>query len=171
MERARTSYEVVVARHVSPATLATFPVPLVPTAVPRNTVYRLRVGVGSDGDIADIVRRLTDRGVALLEIRRCPERSWWRRDSPGPTPADAVSAEGPAQVPAPTTAQMPPPRDLAAQEDAGDVVVPFPAALAPGLPGLLPADDGALVEPVLLRLVGDPVPRRLRRPRHRTTRD
>jgi hypothetical protein len=69
---ARTSYELFVGRHVSPATLATFPVALVPTAVPRNTVRRLRVD--ADSDLADIVRRLTERDVELLEIRRCPDR-------------------------------------------------------------------------------------------------
>lgn len=73
---ARTSYEVFVGRHVSPATLATFPVAFVPTAVPRNTVRRLRVG--ADSDIEEIVRRLTERGVELVEIRRCPQRARWR---------------------------------------------------------------------------------------------
>jgi hypothetical protein len=70
MTTGRTSYEMLVGQHVSPATLATFRVGLVPTAVPRNTVRRLRVGAGSD--IAEIVRRLTERDVALLEIRSCP---------------------------------------------------------------------------------------------------
>jgi hypothetical protein len=70
MTTERTSYELLVGRHVSPATLATFPVALVPTAVPRNTMHRLRVA--ADQDIAEIVRRLTECNVALLEIRCCP---------------------------------------------------------------------------------------------------
>jgi|tagenome__1003787_1003787.scaffolds.fasta_scaffold20307901_2 hypothetical protein len=159
MDRARTSYEVVVARHVSPATLATFPVPLVPTAVPRNTVYRLRVEVGSDGDIADIVRRLTDRGVALLEIRRCPERSWWRREPSDATPEAAEAQDPPPQVPAPRQ-----------DDDGRDVVVPFPAAPPPAFEAVPPPDDGALAEPLQLRPAGDDVPRRSRRPRHRGSR-
>lgn len=63
-------YELLVERHLSPATLATFPVALTITAVPRNRVRRLRVP--GDRDLADVVRRLTDRSVQLLEIRRCP---------------------------------------------------------------------------------------------------
>jgi hypothetical protein len=87
MPRARSGYELLVGRHVSPATLATFPVPFVPRVVPRKTVYRLRVGAGiGDIDIADIVRRLTERDVTVLEIRRCPERSWSR-------PGDQRAAE------------------------------------------------------------------------------
>ena len=63
-------YEILVERHLSPATLATFPLALTMTAVPRNRVHRLRVP--ADRDLADVVRRLTDRRVQLLEIRRCP---------------------------------------------------------------------------------------------------
>jgi hypothetical protein len=82
MSSARTSFELLVRRHVSAAALATFPVALVPTAVPRKTVHRLRVSV--DSDLADIVGRLTERDVGLLEIRRCPDRLWWRRADPPP---------------------------------------------------------------------------------------
>lgn len=66
----RTRYELLVERHLSPATLATFPVALTTTAVPRNRVRRLRVP--GDRDLAEVVRRLTERRVQLLEIRRCP---------------------------------------------------------------------------------------------------
>ena len=82
MSSARTSFELLVRRHVSAAALATFPVALVPTAVPREVVHRLRVSV--DSDLADIVGRLTERDVGLLEIRRCPDRPWWRRADPRP---------------------------------------------------------------------------------------
>jgi hypothetical protein len=81
---------------VSPATLATFPVAFVPTAVPRNTVRRLRVGVGVDRDIADIVRRLTESGVEILEIRRCPHRPQWhpRRCQGGTVPPEDEATSG-----------------------------------------------------------------------------
>jgi hypothetical protein len=63
-------YELLVERHLTPATLATFPVALTTTTVPRNRVRRLRVH--ADQDLADVVRRLTERRIQLLEIRRCP---------------------------------------------------------------------------------------------------
>jgi hypothetical protein len=87
-------YEVFVGRHLSPATLATFPVALVPTAVPRHTVRRLRVG--ADRDITDIVRRLTESGIEILEIRWCPQRPRWRprRRQGGTGPADDEAASG-----------------------------------------------------------------------------
>jgi hypothetical protein len=86
---ARTRYELFVGRHVSAATLATFPVALVPTAVPRNSVHRLRVG--ADSDIAEIVRRLTERGVEILEIRRCPQRPRWRPQQRRAVPAEETA--------------------------------------------------------------------------------
>lgn len=70
MKPTRVRYEILVERHLSPATLATFPVALTMTAVRRNRVRRLRVP--ADRDLVDVVRRLTDRRVQLLEIRRCP---------------------------------------------------------------------------------------------------
>jgi hypothetical protein len=90
---ARTSFELFVRRHLSPATVATFPVALMPTAVPRNTVRRLRVG--ADSDIAEIVGRLTERNVELLDIRRCPECP---RRAPQQRAASAVPVEAGADV-------------------------------------------------------------------------
>jgi hypothetical protein len=56
---------------VSPVALARFGLPVRPTTVPRNTVYRFRVP--ADRDLADLVHRLTERDVELLEVRRCAE--------------------------------------------------------------------------------------------------
>jgi hypothetical protein len=71
MESARTRYEVQVRTLVNPATLATFRVLVRPTAVPRNTVYRLRVP--ADADLSEVLHRLTELDVQILEIRQCPE--------------------------------------------------------------------------------------------------
>jgi hypothetical protein len=71
MEAARTRYELRVGTLVSEAALATFRIPLRPTAVPRNTVYRFRLP--ADCDLAEVLSRLTERDVQVLEIRRCPE--------------------------------------------------------------------------------------------------
>lgn len=70
MTTGRNSYELLVGTHLSTAILATFPVRLRPTAVPRQAVHRLRVG--ADRDLTEIVRRLTERQVQLLEIRLRP---------------------------------------------------------------------------------------------------
>jgi len=140
---ARTSYEVFVGRHVSAATLATFPVALVPTAVPRNTVRRLRVG--ADRDIADIVRRLTERDVELLEIRRCPQRPRWR---PRQRARWTVPPEGDA---------------------APDVVVPLPRTPAGDADGPARELDGEAVPPISLSRASGTGPRRPRL-RHRASR-
>ena len=71
MESARTRYEVQVRTLVNQATLATFRIPMRPTAVPRQTVYRLRVP--ADADLSEVLYRLTELDVQILEIRRCPE--------------------------------------------------------------------------------------------------
>jgi hypothetical protein len=116
---ARTSYEVFVGRHVSPATLATFPVALVTTAVPRNTVRRLRVG--ADSDIAEIVRRLTERHVEILDIRRCPQRPprWRPLQRTRWTPPEEADAD--VVVPLPRSAAL----------GAGDTTAPDREAVAP----------------------------------------
>ena len=101
----RTRYELLVERHVSPATLATFPVRLTTTAVPGNRVHRLRIP--ADVDIADIVQRLNDGRVELIEIRRCAAA----RDVPpreaAPSSSDATSGEV-TVLPAPRPGVLPP---------------------------------------------------------------
>jgi hypothetical protein len=78
MEAARTRFEVRVETLVSKAALATFGVPVQPTTVLRNTVYRFRVP--ADRDLAQVLHLLTERDVQVLEIRQCSER----RDPPSP---------------------------------------------------------------------------------------
>jgi hypothetical protein len=71
MEAARTRYELRVGTLVSRAALATFRIAVRPTAVPRSTVYRFRVR--ADHDLPEVLHRLTERHVEVLEIRQCPE--------------------------------------------------------------------------------------------------
>ena len=71
MAAARTRYELRVGTVISEAALATFGVPVRPTAVPRRTVYRFRVP--ADRDLSEVLDRLTECDVQILEIRRCPE--------------------------------------------------------------------------------------------------
>src|SRR4051794_39460960 len=108
MAAAGTRYELLVGTLVSKAALATFRVAVSPTAVPRRTVYRFRVP--ADRDLNEVLSRLTDRDVQVLEIRLCPERR--RRDR-----------------------RTPPVGQEAPREESGDpaeagagVVVPFRAA-------------------------------------------
>ena len=139
MAAGRTRYELLVGRHLSPATLATFPVALVPTAVPRNTVHRLRVGVDSSSDLAEIVRRLTERNVALLEIRRCPDRPWWRRGSPRTTARAEADGEVDGEVDGTGVVEV----------EGDGVVVPFPS-LPVSTAANTDEDDRVPVAPVLL---------------------
>jgi hypothetical protein len=60
-------YDLRVRTVVSPAFIASFPVPVRPTVVPRRSVYRFRVA--KDRNIADVVRRLSRCGVDVLDIR------------------------------------------------------------------------------------------------------
>jgi hypothetical protein len=76
MTGARTRYELRVGTVVSDAALATFRVPVRRTDVRRQTVYRFRVP--TDRDLSELLHRLTERDVQVLEIRRCPESR--RRD-------------------------------------------------------------------------------------------
>jgi hypothetical protein len=103
----RTRYELRVATLLSRAALARFGVPVSTTAVPRSSVYRLRIPV--DGDPSEVLNRLTECDVQILEIRRCPEPP--RRD----------------QEPAQARRDPPPPgaRDEDADTAVG-VVIPFP---------------------------------------------
>jgi len=107
MEAARIRYELRVVTLVSKAALATFRVPLRPTAVPRNTVYRFRVP--ADRDLADLLHRLIERDVQVLEIRRCPEP---RRRETGTAEATDETPQQEISNPA---------------ETGGGVVVPFRA--------------------------------------------
>ncbi|GAB3309030.1 hypothetical protein GCM10027451_18540 [Geodermatophilus aquaeductus] len=105
---ARIRYELRVGTHVGAAALSTFRVPVRPTVVPRRAVYRLRVP--ADRDLAEVLVRLTERDVQVLEIRRCPDG---RHRDGGSPPAGPDASPG--------TSGDPPP--------GGDgVVVPFRAA-------------------------------------------
>ncbi|MGY1810334.1 hypothetical protein ACI8AF_23450 [Blastococcus sp. SYSU D00669] len=89
MAGARVRYELRIETVVSPAALATFRVPVQPTAVPRRTVFRLRVP--ADRDLSEVVDRLTARDVELLEIRRCDEASPPRRPRDEPPEPEATT--------------------------------------------------------------------------------
>jgi hypothetical protein len=104
----RTRYELRVETRLSPAALATFCVPVRPTDVPRNTVYRFRIP--GDLDPYEVLHRLAEHDVQVLELRRCHEPSRRpRRTPPVPPTAGAPQDDGPS----PTTAT--------------GVVIPFPA--------------------------------------------
>jgi hypothetical protein len=122
VEAARTRYEVRVGTVVSAATLATFRLPVRPTAVPRNTVYRIRVH--TNRDLSELLHRLTEHDVQVLEIRRCAEPSRPSR---------------PVHAPPPETADIPAAAD--------GVVLPFrerTRSLPTGAdPGFHPVDDGS----------------------------
>ncbi len=116
MVAARIRYELRVGTLVSQAALATFRVPLRPTAVPRNTVYRFRVP--ADRDLTEVLSRLTEHDVQVLEIRQCPEPR--HRD------------RGAAQVQAEAEALRQETADPAGTPDG--VVVPFRAGTGTRLP-------------------------------------
>jgi hypothetical protein len=96
MGAARTSFELRIETIVGPAVLATFRVPLRPTAVPRSSVYRFRIP--ADRDLTEVLQRLIERDVELLEIRRRPEPRRSRR----PAVPDGVV------VPLRTATEIPP---------------------------------------------------------------
>ncbi|MGY1642656.1 hypothetical protein ACI782_16225 [Geodermatophilus sp. SYSU D00703] len=93
MEEARNRFELRIGTLLSPAALATFRVPVRPSSVPRNTVRRLRVP--ADRDLTDVVHRLIERHVELLEIRRTPEPPRGGRRRP---PGDERDVPGPADT-------------------------------------------------------------------------
>jgi hypothetical protein len=101
-----TRYELRVRTLLSRAALAAFHIPVTRTAIPRNTVYRFRIP--ADRDPSEVLHRLTECDVQVLEIRRCSEGS--RRDP------------GPGQ---PRPAGPPPETGEPAAATAG-VVIPFP---------------------------------------------
>src|SRR4051812_10171130 len=122
MVTSRTQYELRVGTRLSEAAIATFRIPLTPTVVPRNTVYRLRVS--ADRDPAEVLQRLTEHNVQFLETRRCDE----------PSREDGGTAHIPPEAPPPETEEP-----LAA---ASGVVVPFPARSEPCAPAMDLAPDG-----------------------------
>ena len=93
MEAARTRYELLVGTVVSKAALATFPVPLRRIAVPRHTVYRFVIP--ADRDLSDVLDRLTQRNLVVLEIRRRSDTGRRDRGTP-PGGAEASGQDGPA---------------------------------------------------------------------------
>jgi hypothetical protein len=98
-----TRFELRVGTVVSEAALRTFRVPVRPIAVPRRTVYRLRIP--ADRDVWAVLSRLTEHDVQVLEIRRCPD---------------------PARRPAPAEQEAP------GDDGTGGVVVPFPRRAGTG---------------------------------------
>jgi hypothetical protein len=112
---ARTRYELRVETVVGPAALAAFRVPLRPTAVPRRTVFRFRVP--ADRDLTEVVRRLIERDVELLEIRRGPSP---RRSRRAPAVPDVVIVPfRTATEIAPAGAEAQPGEDLGPEGAAG----------------------------------------------------
>ena len=89
MKPERISYELRVGTHVDDATLATFGVPVRPTAVPRRTLYRFRVP--ADRDLAHTLDLLFEHDVHVLEVRRCPPAP--SRTRPVPPAADRAEPE------------------------------------------------------------------------------
>jgi hypothetical protein len=96
MAAGRTRYELRVATLLSRAALATFRVPVKTTVMPRNTVYRLRVS--ADRDPSELLDRLTECDVEVLEIRRCPEPSRRVRAEPVRQEALPPATEDPDRV-------------------------------------------------------------------------
>jgi hypothetical protein len=118
----RTRYELRVGTVLSRAALATFPVPVRPTDVPRNTVYRFRVP--ADRDPSEVLHRLTEHDVQVLEIRRCREPS--RRD------------RGTAQA----QEEAPPPETGDPGATGAGVVIAFPVRSGPCPRGVVPELGG-----------------------------
>jgi len=103
----RARYELRVATLLSRAALARFGVSVSTTVVPRSTVYRFRIP--ADGDPSEVLHRLTECDVQILEIRRCPEPR--RRD------------QEPAQA---RRDPLPPKAEDDDADTAVGVVIPFP---------------------------------------------
>jgi hypothetical protein len=122
MVASRTQYELRVGTRLSAAAIATFRVPLTPTVVPRNTVYRLRIS--ADRDPAEVLQLLTEHNVQVLEIRRCaePSREAGETAPPRPEAAPPETEEPPAVASA--------------------VLIPFPARSEPAAPAVNSAPDG-----------------------------
>jgi hypothetical protein len=122
MGAARIRYELRVGTHVGTAALSTFGVPVRPTAVPRRTLYRFRVP--ADRDLAEVLVRLTECDVEVLEIRQCPGGPRRDRGSPSAGPHESPGQAGD------------PPGD-------GDgVVLPFRAPRGTSRPDVVDPDTG-----------------------------
>jgi hypothetical protein len=121
MAAARNRFELRIGTLLSPAALATFRVPLRPTSVPRNTVHRLRIP--ADRDLTDVVLRLIEQHVELLEIRRGPEPPRGGRRRP---PADGVP--GPADTGADVVVPLRPARCPSSSAPGPDTRSPFEPA-------------------------------------------
>ena len=109
-------YELRVGTHVGTAALATFRVPVRPTAVPRRSVYRFRVP--ADRDLGVALDRLIESDVEILEIRQCRPR--YRERVAPPTETAEPPRDAGAVLPARDGAVVPL-RRAPAGEDAGEV--------------------------------------------------
>jgi len=114
-----TRYELRVATVLSRAALAAFQIHVTPTPVPRKTVYRFRIP--ADRDPTEVLSKLTEFDVQVLEIRRCFDVS--SRERRRATPRPEAPPPAPAEPPAADTG----------------VVVPFRARVH--TPGFRPAPD------------------------------
>src|SRR6476661_7674899 len=112
MSAALTRYELRVGTLLSRAAVAAFHVPVTPTAIPRNTVYRFRIP--ADRDPSEVLHRLTEFDVQVLEIRRCSDVG--RRDRGQVSPGREAP---PPETPAPPVTTEP-------AGTAVGVVLPFP---------------------------------------------
>src|SRR6476661_9347798 len=113
MSAALTRYELRVGTLLSRAAVAAFHVPVTPTAIPRNTVYRFRIP--ADRDPSEVLHRLTECDVQVLEIRRCSDVS--RRDGGQAGARRVAPPQEPPETPEPAVA-------------AAGVVIPFPVETA-----------------------------------------
>ena len=78
----RVRYDIRIRTAVIPALVASLPVRATAVVVPRGAVYRLRVL--AHHNIADIVRRLGESGLDVLEVRAQPPLSSTELTSPLP---------------------------------------------------------------------------------------
>ncbi|HEV7189382.1 MAG TPA: hypothetical protein VGN28_15935 [Blastococcus sp.] len=119
-----TRYELRVSTLLSRAALAAFHIPVTTTAIPRNTVYRFRIP--ADRDPSEVLHRLTEFDVQVLEIRRCSDVG--RRDrgqAPARQEAPPPRKAEPAETPAPAETTEP-------VGTAAAVVLPFPVRCGNG---------------------------------------
>jgi hypothetical protein len=132
-----TRYELRVGTLLSRAALAAFHVPVTPTAIPRNTVYRFRIP--ADRDPSEVLHRLTEFDVQVLEIRRCSDLS--RRDR-GAVQASPGAPSRETDEPGATAAGVviPFPVQTTPFRPASD---PTPGSWSPAEPGFDPDGDGS----------------------------